>query len=199
MDNLMDISEAAAYLSVSRATIYRLISRGRIRTYRILNHAVRIRQRELDEFGASVRTWPAFPDSGDALAYLKRHYRLAILSNVDRASFTQSNAKLGVTFDHIFTAEDIGSYKPDLRNFEYALARLREAGVEKRAVLHVAQSLFHDHVPAKLLGLASVWIDRRAGRPGAGATPPAAATPDWRFESLAEFAAADRRLRARVP
>ncbi|MCC6532528.1 MAG: haloacid dehalogenase type II [Burkholderiales bacterium] len=141
-------------------------------------------------FGTSVGEWPAFPDSAEALRYLKQHYRLVILSNVDRASFALSNARLGVAFDHVFTAEDIGSYKPDIRNFEYALSRLEAAGVGRGDVLHVAQSLFHDHVPAKRLGLASVWIDRRAGKAGTGATPPAEAKPDWRFESLAAMAAA---------
>lgn len=147
-------------------------------------------------FGASIGTWPAFDDSAPALRELKRHCRLAILSNVDRASFAISNRQLGVEFDHVYTAEDIGSYKPDLRNFHFALQHLSASGIEARRVLHVAQSLYHDHVPAKRLGLATVWIDRRAGKPGGGATPPAEAVPDWRFESMAAFASELRRQRA---
>ena len=143
-------------------------------------------------FGGSVRDWPAFPDFAAALAYLKRHYRLVILSNIDRASFAQSAPKLGVEFDAVYTAQDIGSYKPDSRNFEYMLARLAEQGVTKGQILHTAQSLYHDHVPAKRFGLATCWIDRRAGQAGAGATrpPEVEVRPDFRFATLAEMAAA---------
>ncbi len=143
-------------------------------------------------FGASVPDWPAFPDSRSALAYLKQHYKLVILSNVDRASFAGSNRRLGVEFDAIFTAQDIGSYKPDPANFRYLLARLAERGTTRGEILHTAQSLFHDHAPAKQAGLATAWIDRRHERAGWGATmpPPADATYDFRFESLAAMVAA---------
>jgi len=142
---------------------------------------------EVAAFASSVGDWPAFPDTPAALAYLKRHYRLVILSNIDRASFALSNCRLGVEFDYVFTAQDIGSYKPDPRNFEYALRALGAAGIAAHEVLHVAQSLFHDHVPAKSLGLKTLWVNRRKGRPGHGATPPAEATPDWEVETLAEM------------
>jgi 2-haloalkanoic acid dehalogenase type II len=143
-------------------------------------------------FGASVKDWPAFSDSAEALAYLKRHYQLVILSNVDRASFAPSNQKLGVTFDAIYTAEDIGSYKPDPRNFSYLLSHLAERGIAKQEILHTAESLFHDHVPAKRVGLATCWIHRRAGKAGHGATrvPDADVQPDFRFESLGAMAEA---------
>jgi 2-haloalkanoic acid dehalogenase type II len=143
-------------------------------------------------FGASVPDWPAFSDSASALAYLKRHYRLVILSNVDRVSFAGSNRRLGVEFDAIFTAQDIGSYKPDPANFRYLLARLAEQGAAPGEILHTAQSLFHDHVPAKRAGLATAWIDRRHEHPGWGATmpPPTDAAFDFRFESLASMVAA---------
>ena len=145
-------------------------------------------------FGASVPDWPAFPDSPAALAYLKQHYRLIILSNVDRASFAASNRRLGVTFDAIHTAEDIGSYKPDPRNFAYLLARLAERGIGPGQVLHTAQSLFHDHGPAQRVGLATAWIDRRHDAAGWGATmaPAEGAGYDFRFTSLGEMAAAHR-------
>src|SRR5580692_3670661 len=134
-------------------------------------------------FGRSIPDWPAFPDSAAALSYLKRHYLLVILSNVDRASFAGSNARLGVAFDAICTAQDIGSYKPDLANFRYMLDHLAELGIAKSDILHTAQSLFHDHAPAKALGLASAWIDRRHASGGFGATmaPPAGASYDFRF------------------
>jgi len=150
---------------------------------------------EAAAFGGSVGRWPAFADSPTSLQYLKRHYKLVIISNVDRASFAKSCEKLGVAFDRVITAEDVGSYKPDLRNFEYALADIKQAlGVEKGAVLHTAQSIFHDIVPAKSLGLATMWINRRKGRQGWGATPAPrvaqeAMRPDFEVASLAEFVA----------
>lgn len=149
---------------------------------------------EAAKFGASVGDWPAFPDSAEALRYLKQHFKLIILSNVDRLSFAGSNARLGVGFDHIFTAQDIGSYKPDLRNFEYLLSHLAADGIEKGELLHVAQSLFHDHVPANRMGIASAWIDRRAGKAGGGATVTPDPMPhyDFRFTSLGELAEAHR-------
>src|SRR4051794_23890569 len=142
-------------------------------------------------FGASVPDWPAFPDSADALGYLQNHYQLVILSNVDRKSFAASNERLGVTFDAIYTAEDIGSYKPDLANFRFMLEHLAGRGVPKGDILHTAQSLFHDHVPAKKIGLASAWIDRRHDKDGWGASSPVeGATYDFRFTSLAEMVGA---------
>lgn len=140
----------------------------------------------------SVAQWPAFPDSPDALAALSERYKLIILSNVDRESFAGSNARLGVRFDAIITAQDVGSYKPSIRNFEILISTVSALGVADGRLLHVAQSLFHDHVPAKRLGLPTVWIDRRGARSGWGATPPPgiSVTPDWTFQSMAEFAAA---------
>ena len=140
-------------------------------------------------FGASIGDWPAFPDTAQALEYLKQHFRLVVLSNVDRAGFAATQPWLGVAFAAVYTAQDIGSYKPDVRNFRYLLERLRERGVAPEQVLHVAQSLFHDHVPANALNLASAWIDRRGG---GGATAPVVGDVRWdfRFGSLGELAEA---------
>jgi 2-haloacid dehalogenase len=145
-------------------------------------------------FGGSIGDWPAFPDTVAALHYLKQYFRLVILSNVDRTSFQATNQRLGVAFDAIYTAQDIGSYKPDPRNFAYLLERMNEQGVVKAKLLHVAQSLFHDHVPANAVGLASAWIDRRhdAGGWGATAPAPAAVRYDFRFTSLGALAEAHR-------
>lgn len=145
---------------------------------------------EARTFGQSVERWPAFADSPAALAYLKRHFKLGILSNVDRASFALSNAKLAVKFDKIVTAQDVGSYKPDPRNFERLLAELAEMGIAAEAVLHVAQSLFHDIAPAGRLGLKTVWVNRRKGKDGWGATPPPPEPihPDLEVASLQELA-----------
>lgn len=147
-------------------------------------------------FGRSAGDWPVFPDTAEALRTLKRHYKLVILSNVDRANFARTNKKLGVEFDAICTAEDIGSYKPDVRNFEYLLARVRELGFEKRDLLHTAQSLYHDHAPAERLGIARCWINRRGDKgTGSGATKAVAAMPriDFEFPTLGAMASACER------
>jgi 2-haloacid dehalogenase len=140
----------------------------------------------------SVPDWPAFQDSHDALSLLSTRFKLIILSNVDRSSFAGSEARLGVSFTSVLTAEDIGSYKPSRRNFDALVEEARRLGVGDGKLLHVAQSLFHDHVPAKRAGLPTVWINRRHDRPGWGATPAprAPVTPDWEFASMTAFAAA---------
>jgi len=165
-------------------------------TFRALGRRWEIAANEAQaaEFGRSVPRWPAFADSVAALAYLKQHYKLVILSNVDRASFAESNKKLQVAFDKIVTAEDVGSYKPDLRNFRHLLAELEKIGLREEQILHTAQSLYHDVVPAKAMGLKTAWINRRKGRPGAGATvlPKGDATPDLEFPSMAGFVEAHR-------
>ena len=101
----------------------------------------------------SVPDWPAFADSAAALRRLAERYQLIILSNVDRESFAASNRRLGVTFTSILTAQDIGSYKPSPRNFDALTAEAARLGIGRDRLLHVAQSLFHDHVPARQAGL----------------------------------------------
>jgi 2-haloalkanoic acid dehalogenase type II len=147
---------------------------------------------EARAFGNSVKDWPAFPDAAPALARLKKYYRLVVLSNVDRASFEHSRAKLGDVFDAVYTAEDIGSYKPNPRNFAYMIEKEAAAGIPADKILHTAQSLFHDHVQAKAHGLTSVWIDRRIDTDGWGATmpPEAPVTPDFHFPTLEAMAEA---------
>jgi len=139
-------------------------------------------------FAGSVVEWPAFPDSGAALAALKTRFHLGVITNCDDDLFAASNDRLGVEFDWVVTAQQVGSYKPDEANFHAAFERL---GLPRERILHVAQSLFHDHVPAGRLGLTSVWIDRRHDRPGAGATPPVeGAHPAATYPDMASFAAA---------
>src|SRR5262245_12519960 len=141
---------------------------------------------ETRAFGQSVKDWPAFTDSAAALAYLKQHYKLVVLSNIDRASFAHSNKKLGVAFDAVVTAQDVGSYKPALNHFKVGLETLAKMGVPKDKVLHTAQSLFHDHVPGKKIGLTTMWINRRKGKAGGGATMPVGAVqPDGEVPSMA--------------
>jgi 2-haloacid dehalogenase len=136
---------------------------------------------ELARFSASVGDWPAFADSAAGLARFKGRYRLAPITNCDDDLFALSNQKLGITFDWIITAQQAGSYKPSLNNFTFALNKI---GVPMENVLHIAQSLFHDHAPAKYLGWRTAWINRRAGKAGHGATPPAHAAPDLEFPDL---------------
>ena len=144
-------------------------------------------------FGQSIGDWPAFADTPAALAYLKGFFKLVVLSNVDRSGFAASSRRLGVVFDAVYAAEEIGSYKPDPRNFRYMIDALGPLGHPPSDILHVAQSLYHDHAPANACGLRSAWIDRRQGK-GGGATPPAATGVRWdfRFASLAELAEAHR-------
>jgi putative hydrolase of the HAD superfamily len=150
---------------------------------------VPVRWTECFAYGRSVADWPAFADSTAALQYLKRHYKLAILSNVDNESFAASNDKLEVDFDAVYTAEDIGSYKPSDRNFDYMLEKLKTLAIEKHEILHTAESLFHDHVPANKHGLASCWIYRRHEQRGFGATANPGKMPKYgfRFNSLGDL------------
>lgn len=138
-------------------------------------------------FGASVGSWPAFPDSVDALRRLGKHFKLVILSNVDRASFARTNAGplQGLPFDLIITAQDVGSYKPDLRNFEYMIREVGEKfGADKGQIIQTAQSQYHDHHPAKKMGIKSSWIVR----PGAVMGNRAEEIYDWKFDTLGEMA-----------
>ncbi len=150
----------------------------------------RVTDEDAQRLAGSVPDWPPFPDSRGALAALAKRYRLIILSNVDNESFAASNRRLGVRFTSVLTAQDIGSYKPSPRNFAALLAEAERLGIPPARLLHVAQSLFHDHVPARQAGLATVWINRRHDRPGWGATPPpdAGVIPDAEFPSLRAFA-----------
>jgi 2-haloacid dehalogenase len=137
-------------------------------------------------FADSVGDWPPFPDSPDALARLKERFKLGVITNCDDDLFAHTNARLGVEFDWVITAQQVGAYKPSERGFQEAIARM---GIPRERILHAAQSLFHDHVTAKRLGLSTVWIDRRGGRAG-GATLPAEAKPDATFADMASFAEA---------
>ena len=142
---------------------------------------------EIETFSGSVGDWPAFPDTAAALGRLADRFRLGIITNCDDDLFAASLPKLGVSFAWVITAQQVGSYKPDERNFEAAFARI---GLPRERILHTAQSLFHDHAPAQRLGMTSVWIDRRGDRGGSGATPVSDAAPDAAFPDMASFAAA---------
>jgi 2-haloalkanoic acid dehalogenase type II len=142
---------------------------------------------ESEAFGGSVGDWPAFPDSVEALKRLSKHYKLVVLSNVDNESFKKGNAGglEGFKFDAVYTAEDIGSYKPSHKNFEYMFKKVKEDfGIERDEVLQTAQSQFHDHHPAKEIGLKSCWIYRPGAIMGNREDP----VCNWKFDTLADMA-----------
>jgi 2-haloacid dehalogenase len=182
--------EAALEAAYPARAYPELLARG----MRILggNLGASVTEHDAAALARSVPDWPAFPDSPGALAALGERFKLIILSNVDRASFAGSNARLGVEFTSIITAQDVGSYKPSPRNFAALTAEMVRLGIRPGALLHVAQSLYHDHLPAKRAGLPTVWINRRHDRGGWGATPEPLrpVTPNWEFPSMAAFAAA---------
>lgn len=137
------------------------------------------------QFGASVLDWPTFPDSHDALVSLQERYKLVVITNCDDDLFAASADRLGITFDEVITAAQVGSYKPNIENFHFAHEKIqRTLGISKDRILHVAQSLFHDHAPAKSIGMTTVHIKRR----GNGAAPQATATPDAVFADMKSFA-----------
>ena len=167
------------------ATVYRRLAE---------EWGVEVTWEECRAYGLSVRQWPAFDDSREALRYLKQHYKLVVLTNTDNMSFSGSNARLGVTFDGVYTAEDIGSYKPDDRNFTYMFETLARQGISKDDILHTAESMFHDHAPANKHGLANCWIYRRHDKTGFGATMNPGEMPDYdfRFNSMSDLVKAHK-------
>jgi 2-haloacid dehalogenase len=140
---------------------------------------------DADCLARSLPGWPPFPDTVAALGRLGARHRLAIVSNVDDDLFAGTRRALGVEFAVVTTAQQVRSYKPRPAHFLTTLERL---GLGPGKVLHVAQSLFHDIAPAKALGIATVWVNRRAGRAGHGATPAAEAHPDLVVPDLASLA-----------
>jgi 2-haloacid dehalogenase len=142
-------------------------------------------EREVTTLSRSLPSWPPFPDTGPALRRLATRFQLGIISNVDDDLFAGSARLLGVPFDWVVTAQQALSYKPARNNFHRALARI---GRPWNEVIHCAQSLFHDIGPARSLGLQTVWINRRSGREGTGATPMATVVPDLEVPDLASLA-----------
>jgi len=136
--------------------------------------------RQRSALDGSIGEWPPFPDTVDALRALAARYRLGIISNVDDDLFAGTAEKLGIPFDCVVTAQQVGAYKPSRRMFETAIARL---GADRPTILHVAQSAYHDVVPARRSGLATVLVRRR----GFGAAPPSEAVADLEVPDLASL------------
>jgi 2-haloacid dehalogenase len=143
-----------------------------------------------DALGKSVGDWPAFADTTEALKRLQRRFKLVVVSNVDRESFARTQKLLGITFDAVVTAEEVGAYKPDPKMFLRAMEIAKGFGAERGNILHVAQSLYHDHVPAKSFGLRTVWVRRpsNAGELGATRDPGVDVKPDLVVGSMRELA-----------
>ena len=133
----------------------------------------------------SLKDWKPFPDTVEALRKLKTKYQLAIVSNIDDGLFEDTARHLEVPFDWVVTAQQARAYKPSLRIFESALERF---SIPREQILHVAQSVYHDIVPARALGLASVWVNRRKGLEGTGATRHADGNPDVEVADLRSLA-----------
>ncbi len=130
---------------------------------------------ELDSLPDSIKNWQPFPDTVEALKFLKQKFKLAIISNVDDDLFADSAKHLQVKFDWIITAEQARSYKPSTNNFKFAFDRI---GLLREKILHVGASIYHDVIPAHSLGLSTVFVNRRAGKEGSGAALPGTAQPD---------------------
>ncbi len=142
---------------------------------------------EQASLAVSLKNWEPWPDTVEALRRLETKFKLAILSNIDDDLFAATGGKLKVRFADVVTAQQSGCYKPCLDLFRLALQRL---GASPDQVLHVAQSVYHDVVPAKSLGIATVWVNRPSARPGVGAVRASAEQPDWKIPNLATLAAA---------
>jgi len=135
----------------------------------------------------SLKNWKPWPDTVAALRQLEKKFKLAILSNIDDDLFAPTGRKLKVHFADVITAQQAHCYKPCLDLFRLALQRL---GASPDQVLHVAQSVYHDAVPAKKLGISTVWVNRPSARPGVGAVKTSQEKPDWEIPDLATLAAA---------
>lgn len=136
---------------------------------------------EMRSLPESLATWRPFPDTVPALVELKKRYQLAVISNVDDDLFAATAPQLRVSFNHVITAWQARCYKPCLEIFQMALTRI---GVSAGQVLHVGQSIYHDVIPAKSLGISTVWVNRPSPRPGAGAAKAASAKPDLEVADL---------------
>jgi 2-haloacid dehalogenase len=183
-----DVLEAYASLEsalesgdyISYRDVLRGVMRGLARRL-----GVPAKQVELDALADSLPGWPPFEDTVDSLWRLKKHRKLAIVSNTDDELFARTARTLGVPFDFVITAQQARSYKPSHHNFEKAITAMK---LPKERLLHAAQSRFHDIAPARALGIACVWVNRRHGKDGEGATTPSLAEPDLEVPDLKTLA-----------
>lgn len=148
-----------------------------------------VHDEDAEGFRHSIRSWPPFPDKVEALRELGSRYRLVAVTNADAWALEHMSANMGDPFQERVTCDEVGVNKPSPRVFEYVLEKLVPSGVEKKDIVHVAQSQYHDIAPAAALGFATMWIERRHGEDGFGATPrpDKVATPTFHATSMADF------------
>jgi 2-haloacid dehalogenase len=147
---------------------------------------------EIHALYESVPTWLPFPDTVSALRELQKRYKLVVISNIDDNLFAETRKHLDVDFEAVITAEQARSYKPSINNFQMALRRL---AISADRLLHAGQSVYHDVVPARSLGISTVLVNRKSARPGIGAVrdSPGRASerrPDLEVPDVASLAAA---------
>ncbi|MGD0790356.1 MAG: haloacid dehalogenase type II [Terriglobales bacterium] len=148
---------------------------------------------EVHSLHESVRAWSPFPDTLPALRELQERYKLVVISNIDDDLFAETRKHLDVEFDGVITAEEARSYKPSINNFQMAL---RTLAISPDRLLHAAQSIYHDVVPARSLGISTVWVNRKSARPGIGAVRASTGRPDLEVPDLASLAAVMTRAQA---
>lgn len=176
--------ELEAEAESSRYQPYREILREVVRGFgaRLGFHASEEEQQSLPN---SLANWKPFPDTVAALRRLKSHLKLGIISNVDDDLFAASARHLEVKFDFVTTAGQARAYKPSQEIFRLAQGKM---GISPEHWLHAGQSIYHDVIPAKALGIPTAWVNRPSLRPGVGAVKQASSEPDVTVSSLAELA-----------
>ena len=194
-----NVSISDAEILESYAKFEHDLEHGEFKIYsKILNGVVRkfaekynfeVSEREADVLSKNFHLWVPFSDTGSAIRSLKRHYKMGPLTNIENKLFDISACLLEEELDWVLTAEDIGSYKPSLSNFEYMLKYLNDNyGIKKNQIIHVAQSKFHDIVPAKAMGITNIWVNRKSVKPGTGVALSAQVKPDLEVPDLKTLA-----------
>jgi 2-haloacid dehalogenase len=133
----------------------------------------------------SLANWKPFPDTVAVLRRLKQKFKLGILSNIDDDLFSATAPQLEIEFDYVVTASQARAYKPSLEIFRLAQKRI---GLPPQQWLHAGQSIYHDVIPARSMGIATVWVNRPSPLPNSGAAKPAQGKPDVEVASLKELA-----------
>jgi len=173
-DILTAYARAEAHLERGYYRAYREVLREALKQV-ALHFEIPATEIDPDALADSLIRWRPFPDTVNSLRALSVYFRLGIISNIDDDLFGRTADKLDTSFDCVTTAQTAGAYKPAYRIFRLASQQL---GVHPSRIVHVAQSRFHDIRPASALGWTTVWVDRRRGIPGSGATPDSSARPD---------------------